>query len=289
MTGQTQAAPPAPRAGAKPAGGRASAGELLRGRLLPWISTPLLLVGVVATWKLIIAIFDVSPFVLPQPEDVFAGMGEVIRSNGFTTHLRVTLTETLLGFGIALVTGVAMGAILGRTLWLERAVRPLVVAAQVVPKVALVPLFIVWFGFGITSKVVIVAILAFFPIMLNTLLGTRSVEPGHRDVMRGLNAGRWATFWRLDYHSTMPYVFAGMEIGIVFAIIGAVVGEYLGGNQGLGYLIVLYLNALNARQLFAVIVILTLIGFALFLAVIGLKRLFIPWHESVSASDTTTT
>jgi NitT/TauT family transport system permease protein len=264
-------------------------GELLRGRMLPWISTPLLLVAVVAAWKLVIAIFDVSPFVLPQPEQVLGGMGEVIRSKSFTTHLRVTLTETLLGFGIALVLGVAMGAILGRVLWLERAVRPLVVAAQVVPKVALVPLFIVWFGFGITSKVVIVAILAFFPIMLNTLLGSRSVEPGHRDVMRGLNAGRWATFWRLDYHSTMPYVFAGMEIGIVFAIIGAVVGEYLGGNQGLGYLIVLYLNALNAKQLFAVIVILTLIGFALFLVVLGLKRLFIPWHESVSASDTTTT
>jgi NitT/TauT family transport system permease protein len=288
MRGQPQVSPPPPRGGAKPTG-RASAGELLRGRLLPWISTPLLLVAVVASWKLVIAIFNVSPFVLPQPEDVLAGMGEVIQAQGFTTHLRVTLTETLIGFGIALVTGVAMGAVLGRVLWLERAVRPLVVAAQVVPKVALVPLFIVWFGFGITSKVVIVAILAFFPIMLNTLLGTRSVEPGHRDVMRGLNAGRWATFWRLDYHSTMPYVFAGMEIGIVFAIIGAVVGEYLGGNQGLGYLIVLYLNALNARQLFAVIVILTLIGFALFLAVLGLKRLFIPWHESLSGSDSTTT
>jgi NitT/TauT family transport system permease protein len=291
MSSQTQAAPPAPRAprAGGQAAGRSSAGELLRGRLLPWISTPLLLVAVVAAWKLIIAIFNVSPFVLPQPEQVLDGMGEVIQSKSFTTHLRVTLTETLVGFGIALVSGVAMGAVLGRVHWLERAVRPLVVAAQVVPKVALVPLFIVWFGFGITSKVVIVAILAFFPIMLNTLLGTRSVEPGHRDVMRGLNAGRWATFWRLDYHSTMPYVFAGMEIGIVFAIIGAVVGEYLGGNQGLGYLIVLYLNALNARQLFAVIVILTLIGFALFLAVIGLKRLFIPWHESVSTSDTTTT
>jgi NitT/TauT family transport system permease protein len=288
MTSQTRAAPPAQRAGGKPAG-RSFAGELLRGRLLPWISTPLLLVAVVAAWKLIIALFDVSPFVLPQPEQVLDGMGEVIQSKSFTTHLRVTLTETLLGFGIALVLGVAMGAILGRVLWLERAVRPLVVAAQVVPKVALVPLFIVWFGFGITSKVVIVAILAFFPIMLNTLLGVRSVEPGHRDVMRGLNAGRWATFWRLDYHSTMPYVFAGMEIGIVFAIIGAVVGEYLGGNQGLGYLIVLYLNALNARQLFAVIVILTLIGFVLFLAVLGLKRLFIPWHESVSTSDTNAT
>jgi NitT/TauT family transport system permease protein len=267
---------------------RASGGELLRGRLLPWISTPVLLVGVIVGWKLIIAIFDISPFVLPQPEEVVGGMVEVVQAQDFLTHLTVTLTETLVGFGIALVLGVGMGAVLGRIAWLERALRPLIVASQVVPKVALVPLFIVWFGFGMTSKIVIVVILAFFPIMLNTLLGVRSVDPGHRDVMRGLNAGRWVTFWRLDYHSTLPYVFAGMEIGIVFAIIGAVVGEYLGGNEGLGTLIVTSLNSLNAEQLFAVITILTLIGFALYLAVVALKRVFIPWHESVTAADEST-
>ena len=96
-----------------------------------------------------------------------------------------------------------------------------------------------------TPKIVTVVILAFFPIMLNTMLGVRSVEPGHHDVMRSLNADKWATFWRLEYHSTMPYVVAGMEIGIVFAIIGAVLGEYLGGDEGLGYLIILNLNNLN--------------------------------------------
>lgn len=283
MTSDVQAAPrTAGRAD------RAPVGELLRGRLLPWVSTPVLLVAVVAGWKLVIAVFDVSPYVLPQPEEVLGGIGEVVRSQDFADHLRVTLTETLVGFGIALVLGVGMGAVLGRIHWLERALRPLIVASQVVPKVALVPLFIVWFGFGMTSKIVIVAILAFFPIMLNSLLGVRSVEPGHRDVMRSLNAGRWATFWRLDYHSTLPYVFAGMEIGIVFAIIGAVVGEYLGGNQGLGYLIVVSLNALNAEQLFAVIVILTLLGFLLFLAVLGLKRLLLPWHNSVGRTDEST-
>jgi NitT/TauT family transport system permease protein len=287
MSATTTETPPARATGRQ---SRATAGELVRGKLLPWISTPILLVAVVICWKLVIAVFDISPYVLPQPEQVVGGMWDVVQQRDFSEHLQVTLTETFVGFAIALVTGVALGAILGRIMWLERALRPLIVASQVVPKVALVPLFIVWFGFGITSKIVIVAILAFFPIMLNTLLGTRSVEPGHRDVMRGLNAGRWATFWRLDYHSTMPYVFAGMEIGIVFAIIGAVVGEYLGGNKGLGYLIVVSLNALNAEQLFAVITILTLIGFILFLAVLGLKRLFIPWHESVAGSaDTSTT
>jgi NitT/TauT family transport system permease protein len=262
--------------------------EILRGRLLPWISTTVVLILVVIVWKLVIAVFGVSEFVLPQPENVLGGMVDVVQSRGFWTHVRATLTATLVGFAIALVLGVAMGAVLGRIRWLERALRPVIVASQVVPKVALVPLFIVWFGFGVTSKIVIAATLAFFPIMLNVMLGVRSVEPGHHDVMRSLNASRWATFWRLEYHSTLPYVFAGMEIGIVFAIIGAVVGEYLGGNQGLGYLIVVSLNALNAEQLFAVIVLLTMVGFALFLAVIGLKRFMIPWHESVLGADRAT-
>jgi NitT/TauT family transport system permease protein len=259
--------------------------DLFRGKLLPWISTPIVLVLFIILWKLVIVVFDVSPFVLPQPEDVLGGIADLVQTKGFWGHVRTTVVETLVGFAIALVLGVALGAVLGRIVWLERALRPVIVASQVVPKVALIPLFIVWFGFGMTSKIVIAALLAFFPIMLNVMLGVRSVDPGQRDVMRSLNAGKWATFWRLEYHSTLPYVFAGMEIGIVFAIIGAVVGEYLGGNQGLGYLIVTSLNALNAEQLFAVIVLLTAIGFGLFLAVIGMKRFMIPWHESVAGNE----
>jgi NitT/TauT family transport system permease protein len=259
--------------------------RLISGKLLPWISTPLLLVLMVVIWKLVIAVFDVSEFVLPQPEKVLTGIGDLVQVDGFWTNVRITLTETIVGFLIALVLGVGMGSLLGHSPTLERALRPAIVASQVVPKVALVPLFIIWFGFGMTSKIVIVTLLAFFPIMLNVMLGVRSVDPGHRELMRSLNAGRWATFWRLEYHSTLPYVLAGMEIGIVFAIIGAVVGEYLGGNEGLGYMIVASLNALNAEQLFAVIIVLTALGFALFLAVVALKRFLIPWHESVIGSD----
>jgi NitT/TauT family transport system permease protein len=145
-----------------------------------------------------------------------------------------------------------------------------IVASQVVPKVALIPLFIIWFGFGITSKIIIVALLAFFPILLNVILGVRSVDAGQRDVMRSLNANRWQTFRRFEYPSTLPYVLAGMEVGIVFAVVGAV----------LGYRIVTSLNNLEAETLFAVIIVLTLFGFLLYLAVVGLKRLLIPWHES---------
>ncbi|HEX7081359.1 MAG TPA: ABC transporter permease [Gammaproteobacteria bacterium] len=255
-------------------------------KVLPWISTPLLLIVVIALWKLATVWFEISRFVLPPPEDVVAALVDVVsRPETWTVHAHATLLEAVAGFAIALVSGVVVGAVLGRVLWLERALRPMVVAFQVVPKVALIPIFVIWFGFGMTSKVIIAAILAFFPIMLNVMLGVRSVDPGHRDVMRSLNAGRWATFWSLEFHNTLPYVFAGMEVGIVFAVIGAIVGEYLGGSEGLGYMVVVTLNALNAPELFAVIILLAGLGYLLFFAVNGAKRLMIPWHESVSPKD----
>jgi NitT/TauT family transport system permease protein len=249
-------------------------------KLVPWVSTLLSIVLLVIIWKLVIAIFDVSPFVLPQPEDVWSGVKDLVKSDGFWSDVRVTLTETLVGFAIALVLGIVLGTILGRVVWLEQAARPVIVASQVVPKVALIPLFIIWFGFGMTSKIIIVALLAFFPILLNVILGVRSVDTGHRDVMRSLNASRWETFRRLEYPSTLPYILAGMEVGIVFAVVGAIVGEYLGGDQGLGYRIVTSLNNLQAETLFAVILVLTLFGFLLYLAVVALKRFLIPWHDS---------
>jgi len=258
-------------------------------RYLPWISTLVAVVAMVIIWKLVIAIFDVSPFVLPQPEDVLSGVKSLVSSDGFWTDVRVTLTETLVGFAIALALGLGLGIVLGRVAWLEQAARPVIVASQVVPKVALIPLFIIWFGFGMTSKIIIVALLSFFPILLNVILGVRSVDAGHRDVMRSLNSSRWQTFRRLEYPSTLPYVLAGMEVGIVFAVVGAVVGEYLGGDQGLGYRIVTSLNNLEAETLFAVILVLTVFGFLLYLAVVALKRFLIPWHDSTIDSTRAST
>lgn len=251
-------------------------------KLLPWISTPLLLIALVAAWKVYTTVSGISEFVFPTPEATWISLVDLVqRADTWTVHVWITLVETVVGFAIAVVTGVAIGAVLGRIFWLELALRPIIVALQVIPKVALIPIFVILFGFGITSKVIIAAILAFFPIMLNVMLGVRSVDPGHREVMRSLDAGRWQTFKHLDFHSTLPYVFAGMEVGIVFALIGAIVGEYLGANEGLGNLVVVSLNALDAPQLFAVIILLAALGSVLFFAVSGIKRLMIPWHDSV--------
>jgi NitT/TauT family transport system permease protein len=255
-------------------------------RLLPWISTPLLLIAIIAVWKIYTVVSGISEFVIPAPESAWASLVELVRDpETWTVHVWITLFETVVGFVIAVVSGVAIGAVLGRIFWLELALRPIIVALQVIPKVALIPIFVILFGFGVTSKVIIAAILAFFPIMLNVMLGVRSVDPGHREVMRSLGASRLQTFRHLDFHSTLPYVFAGMEVGIVFALIGAIVGEYLGANEGLGNLVVVSLNALDAPQLFAVIILLAAMGSVLYFAVTGVKRLMIPWHDSVNQSQ----
>ena len=170
---------------------------------------------------------------------------------------------------------------LGKIPWLERTVNPFIIATQVVPKVALVPLFILWFGFGSESKIVIATVLAFFPILTNTVLGIKSVDQGHRDVMTVFNANRLQTFLTLELPSSLPAVLAGMEVGIVLAIIGAVVGEYLGGSVGLGHLAVASLNDYKVGMMFAVIILLTLMGFLLYMAVGMLRRFVIPWHQSV--------
>lgn len=246
-----------------------------------WIATPLLLAFLLWIWDFYVVRFEVSPLILPRPGQVGTAMIEMLSNPRTLPHIWMTLYETLVGFAIAIIVGVGLGALLGKIRWLERTLNPLIVGLQVMPKIALVPLFIIWFGFGPTSKIVMAAVLAFFPIMTNTILGMKSVDRGHRDVMTSLNATRWQTFRDMELPNAMPYILTGMEVGIVLAIIGAIVGEYLGGSVGLGHLAVATLNAFDVQGMFAVIGILTFIGFVLYFAVVTLRRFVTPWHEAV--------
>jgi NitT/TauT family transport system permease protein len=245
------------------------------------IASILLLVVFLAAWEGYVRVFDVSAFLLPPPSLVVA---EWIRSLGTLSlwfHTWITAYETILGFVIAAAVGVALGAVLGKLPKLEQTLNPFIIATQVVPKVALVPLLVVWFGFGLAPKVIIAAVLAFFPILLNTILGIKSVDRGYREVLISVNASRWQAITQLEFPSSLPYILTGMEIGIVLAIIGAVVGEYLGGNQGLGNLAVKEMNSYNTTALFAVIIHLSLLGFIFYALLVGTRRFVIPWHESV--------
>lgn len=251
-------------------------------RRLPieWVAGPLLLVALLAGWHLYVRAFGVSDFILPGPVPVWAAFVDLVGARSTWFHVWVTVQETVLGFALAAIAGVLLGIPVGELRWLERTLNPFIVASQVVPKVALIPLFIVWFGFGSTSKVLIAAVIAFFPIFTNTVLGVKSIELGHRDVMTSLNASRLNQFRRLELPSAAPYILTGMEVGIVLAIIGTVVAQFLGGNAGLGYLLVAKMNAYETDSLFAVIVLLTLVGFAFYAVIGSARRLLIPWHNS---------
>lgn len=250
-------------------------------RALPWIITPLLIIAIIAIWQVLVTLLNVNPFIFPPPGEVFSSFIGLAGESSTWSATLTTVTEIVIGFVIAILVGLVVGVVLGKIPWLEASLRPLIIIAQVSPKVAFVPLFVIWFGFGMTSKIVLSTMLAFFPIMLNVLLGVRSVEQGHREVMQSLGASGWQRFLHLDMRSLQPYLFAGMEVGIVLATIGAIVGEYLGGNDGLGNLVVSAMNSLDAATTFALILWLSIIGLVLYLIVNELKRFVIPWHESV--------
>jgi NitT/TauT family transport system permease protein len=248
-----------------------------------WITTPLVLIILIAIWHAYVTIFSVSPFILPSPFAVWDAVLVLLADARTWQHTLITLYEIVAGFVLAVIIGIVFGGFLGKIRWLEHTLNPLIVGLQVMPKVALIPLFIVWFGFGVTSKIVLAAVISFFPIMTNTILGIKSVEAGHRDVMLALNASRWQTFRDVELPSALPFILTGMEVGIVLATIGAIVGEYLGGSQGLGYMAVATLNAFDVQGMFGVILILTVLGLILYFLVVMLRRYLTPWHAAAKS------
>lgn len=282
MTDLTAAKTAVPGAGSAIA--PAELGKLGRTRLkdglLPWITTPLLLAVLIGAWHLYVTWSGISHFILPAPADVWTEWKLLMFNPRGWNHTYWTLYATLTGFFWAIVVGVTLGILIARIRWLELTLNPFIVATQVIPKVALVPLFVVWFGFGVTSKVIVAAVLAFFPILTNTVLGVKSIDEGHRDVMTSLNATRWQIFRRLELPSALPYILTGLEVGIVLAIIGAIVGEYLGGNQGLGRMLIERMNAFEMDEMFAILIHMSMIGFLLYFAIGALRKLLIPWHSS---------
>lgn len=250
-------------------------------RNIAYISTPIILLLFFGAWKLYIDAYGISRHILPPPESVVTRMIDLMQRPSTFEHVRVTVMEILLGFALGCVIGIVFGFVVGKSPVLEQMLNPFIVATQVVPKVALVPLFVLWFGFGPTSKIVIAALLSFFPLLSNVVLGVKSIGESKRDLMQSLAASPWQAFVMLEFPFALPYILTGMEVGIVLSMIGAVVGEYLGGDRGLGYLAVYSLSVFNVEQLFAVVILLTVIGFVLYAILGAIRRYVIPWHESV--------
>ena len=251
-----------------------------RQRVVTGIWVVVVAVALVGLWKLYVEVADVSKFVLPPPESVGSALLEVVGEEQTWEHMRITVWEIVGGFAVALVSGLVIGTVIGELPAVERVVNPYLIILQVLPKVAIIPLLLLWMGFGSSARIVIAAVFAFFPVTAGTRAGIRAVDRGQLDLAATLQTSRWQRLWLIELRSALPSILTGMEVAIVFATVGAVVAEYLSGGEGLGWLAVINLNQLQVDRLFAVIVLLCAVGVCLYALVASLRRFVVPWHES---------
>jgi ABC-type nitrate/sulfonate/bicarbonate transport system permease component len=246
--------------------------RLLR-RVLPPLLFSLLVLG---GWQAYTELADISPLLLPSPWEVATSV--VDNAALFGRNAVVTLTEILLGFTLGAAAGIGLGVLLTYSLLAERAVYPWLVASQMVPIVAVAPILVVWFGFTIVPKVLVVALVCFFPVVVNTIDGLKSVDPEMVRLMRTLGMSKPRIMRTVRIPSALPYVFSGLKIAMALSVIGAVFGEWVGASEGLGYLMLALNNQLATIDLFAAVLVLSLMGIALFFLVGVVERLVIPWH-----------
>ena len=225
-----------------------------------YISSLILLVSLLLFWETIVRLVGLSALVVPAPSVVLLVLWDGLLVGYLWHHIWVTGIETLLGFILGSSIGFIFGVILGEVDNLRRLIWPYVLATQVVPKLALGPIFIVWFGFGMTSTVVITALICFFPLVENTMTGLQIVASEKRELFRMLGVGRWKTLVRLKIPAGLPTIMAGVRVSIVLALVGAVVGEFIGGSEGLGASIIAAQGMMDTPLMFALFILITLMG-----------------------------
>jgi NitT/TauT family transport system permease protein len=236
----------------------------------------LTLIALVAVWELLCRALNIPVFLIPAPSQVAWRLYE--KRDLYLIHTWTTLYETTAGFLLAVVFGILCAAIIVVIPKLRDIVMPLLLVAQLVPKVAIAPLLLIWFGYGLFPKVLVAFLVAFFPIVVNGASGLASVQPELLDLGHSLQASRWQTFWKFRIPTALPELFSGMKVAATLAIIGAIIGEFVGGNRGLGYLIIVANQELDTPLAFAAIFLLSVAGIALYAIVEMLERMLIPWH-----------
>ncbi len=241
---------------------------------------PLSFVIIVSIWEYITTSGMVAAIILPAPSAIFRALIELVTSTFFFEHLQATLYETVVGFLIAAVLGIFLGSIISQFPIMRSTLYPYIIAFQVLPKSALAPLFITWFGFGVASKLVMSAVIAFFVITLNTMVGLESFEENEYLLMRSLQANRWQIFSKLKVPTALPFIFAGFKNGITLALVGAVVGEFIAAQAGLGLLVEVYNFQMKIPLVFASIIVLSLTGLGLYGIMELLDRKIVFWRAT---------
>ncbi len=244
-------------------------------------------------WDLGVRLFGVQNFILPPPlycdipgihsltDPCTPVLESLVEDMGLIApHAFFTLQEVLLGFFFSVVIGIPLAVVIVSWRVAEKSIYPLLVTSQVVPKIAIAPLFIIWFGFGMTPKVIVAFLIAFFPIVVDTAIGLRSLEVEKLYLARSMGASTLQTFFKLRLPNAMPYIFSGLKLSITFAVTGAIVGEFIGADRGIGRVILMANGSFDTALLFAAVTALTIMGIILFLIIDVAERFVVRWHVS---------
>ncbi len=249
---------------------------------------PALVLGALfAGWWLVAAREWVPNYLVPRPAQVYHTMRDqwpMLAHNSW-----VTLYETLLGFVLAVLLGLATAVLITYSRSMDKAIYPLVLVAQVIPKIAIAPLLVVWFGTDLRPKVILAVLIAFFPVVISGVAGLRSTDPELLDLSATMGGTRWQTFLKIRFPIALPHLMSGVKVAVTLAVVGAVVGEFVGASEGLGYVLLLANGQLDAPLLFADLILMSAIGIALFIIVDVAEALLIPWHASRRAGTPLTT
>ena len=235
--------------------------------------------ALLSLWWGYIVVMDLSPLILPTPYAVLDSLVENSASGLLLGHLWTTLVEILLGFALGSVVGIALGAVTAQSPLARVILSPYILASQAMPKLALAPIMVIWLGFGIAPKVVIAALVCFFPLLENTIIGLTSTSNQQVELFHVLDATRWQIFLKLRVPSALPVIFAGLRVAITLAVVGAVVGEYVGANRGLGALIIATQGSFDTPLMFAVLVYLTGVGIILYKVVDLTEQTLFSWRR----------
>jgi len=240
-----------------------------------WLPSVVLLAGLIGVWQLVVWAADVPDYLFPAPSAVAAALRDDAGVLGDATA--VTAREMVLGFLLAVAIGLAFGVLLHFSTILRRALLPLLVVSQTVPTVVLAPILAILLGYGIGPKLVVVAIVCFFPIVVNAVDGLRATDPELVRMMRTLRGTRWSLFRRVELPGALPMIFSGARVAATYAAVGAVFGEWAGSSEGLGFVMLQSQPSLDTARIFAAVVILSLLALALYGAVTLAERLLVPW------------
>jgi NitT/TauT family transport system permease protein len=234
-----------------------------------------LAVAVLVVWELVVRLFGVPTFVIPAPSAIATALVE--SRAVLMAASKATAVEVLFGFVLAAVAGIAVALVIVRFERFGKALYPLVVLFQNVPKVALAPIFILWFGYDLAPKVVLIVVIAFFPVAIDMLAGLQSVEPSFVALMQSVGAGRSEILRRVRVPHSLPHLMAGLKVAITFSVIGAIVGEFAGASAGLGYVIQFASTQLDTPLVFAALVVVSVLGLFFYYLVEFAERLLVPW------------